>query len=257
MPLAVVLGLFVAACGSGGRRSGRDDGAFVARSVVVGGLRHDYQVFVPHGAGPGSPVILFLHGSGERGSDNQRQIEAGLGPHVRAHAADFPAITVFPQSPEGSSWEGEVADAALAALDDTLAAIGGDRRRIYLTGLSRGGYGVWEIALAHPDRFAALVPICGGLRPPPGRTDLMVGGVRAPDLYVEAAERLRAIPTWIFHGARDEVVPPEGSRRMAAAMRAAGADVRYTEYPQATHNAWDPAYAEPGLWSWLFAQRRP
>jgi predicted peptidase len=252
----VLFALLVAACGSGGRPPDRASGAFVARSVLVDGRRHDYQVFVPSDVGPASPVILFLHGSGERGSDNRRQIEVGLGPHALAHAADFPAIAVFPQAPEESGWYGEVADAAMAALDDTLAAVGGDRKRVYLTGLSRGGYGVWEIAQRHPDRFAALVPICGGLYHGPRETDSPATSGAEPDPYAAAAARLRAIPTWIFHGARDDIVSPDESRRMAAALRAAGADVHYTEYPDANHNSWDRAYAEPTLWTWLFAHRR-
>ena len=245
--------------GGGGSNGGGGTlaGTFVTRAVEVNGQRHAYKVYVPVGVGPASPVILFLHGSGERGNDNMRQVEVGLGPHIRAHP-DFPAIAIFPQSPPERSWDGDVATAALAALDATLAELGGDADRVYLTGLSRGGYGVWEMAFASPDRFAALVPICSGVRPPaPGRTDLQVTAVAAAaDPYAELAARLRGVPIWIFHGALDDLVPPAESRRMAAALRAAGGDVRFTEFPHANHNSWDPAYAEPELWTWLFAQRR-
>lgn len=231
---------------------------FVARSQRDALGLHRYQVFVPARADRDAmPVILFLHGSGERGDDGDKQTAVGLGPHVRARADDFPALVVFPQAPADSEWTGAVADRAFAALDAALREFGGDPARVYLTGLSRGGYGTWELALSQPDRFAALVPVCGGITAPPQRPDLAVDAVLdGADPFAEAATRLRHVPTWIFHGARDDLVPPEQSRRMAAALREAGADVRYTEIPDANHNAWDPAYAHAPLWDWLFAQRR-
>ncbi|UNK43278.1 prolyl oligopeptidase family serine peptidase [Luteimonas sp. S4-F44] len=236
-------------------------GRFVRRAVEVGGRHYAYQVFVPAAAVPRPlPVVLFLHGSGERGSDGDRQTRSGLGPYVRTHAADFPALVVFPQSPEGTSWEGDVASMALAALDAATTEFDGDPRRTSLTGMSRGGYGTWSLALRAPERFAALVPVCGGITPPGTRPDLnslQVESTRdAPDPFDAAAQRLRDIPSWLFHGARDDVVPPEQSRRMYAALQRVGADVRYTEFPEANHNSWDAAYATPALWDWLFAQRR-
>ena len=271
MPVMVALSLLLAGCAHARRSSDGGpgqpsadqvpapaaEGRFVVRAVEVGGARHAYQVYVPAGVGPASPVILFLHGSGERGDDNRRQVEVGLGPHIRAHP-DFPAIAVFPQSPEGRSWDGDVAAAALAALDASMKELGGDPRRVYLTGLSRGGYGAWEMAFASPERFAALVPICAGVRPPRPGADLQVSAVASEaDPYAALAARLRAVPTWIFHGALDDLVPPEESRRMADALRAAGGDVKLTVFPAANHNSWSPAYADPGLWTWLFAQARP
>lgn len=236
-------------------------GGFVRREVMSNGRRHAYQVFVPSSAQPRPlPVVLFLHGSGERGDDGEKQTQAGLGPYVRAHAADFPALVVFPQSPEGESWEGDTATMALAALDAATAEFDGDRDRTSLTGMSRGGYGTWSLALRETARFAALVPVCGGITAPGTRPDLdslYVGATHdAADPFAEAARRLRGIPSWIFHGALDDVVPPEQSRRMHAALRDAGADVRYTEFPDANHNSWDAAYRTEALWQWLFAQRR-
>jgi predicted peptidase len=125
--------------------------------------------------------------------------------------------------------------------------------------MSMGGYGTWEFALREPHRFAALVPVCGGIEGPERRPTLQVTPVAgATDPFAETARRLRDVPVWIFHGARDDVVPPEQSQRMAAALQAAGAArVRYTEFPDANHNSWDPAYSQtPELWPWLFAQRR-
>jgi predicted peptidase len=118
-----------------------------------------------------------------------------------------------------------------------------------------GGYGTWELALLQPRRFAALVPICGALLPPRDERDLYVtplAGVADP--YATLAVQLRHVPTWIFHGAMDDLVPPTDDRRTHAALKAVGADVRYTEFPDANHNSWDPAYALPELWAWLFVQ---
>ncbi|MCA0395356.1 MAG: prolyl oligopeptidase family serine peptidase [Proteobacteria bacterium] len=234
-------------------------GAFYEREVVVGGVAARYQVFVPSRASGGDrpPVILFLHGSGERGDDNRRQVEVGLGPYVRAHRETFPAIVVFPQAPRDREWS-QVADVSFAQLDAATAEFGGDPSRTYLTGLSMGGFGVWDYALRQSYRFAALVPVCGGLVMP-RRPSMDVAAVAGEaDPYAAAAARLHDIPTWIFHGAKDDVVPPEYSRRMEAALLAAGAhDARYTEFPNANHNSWDPAYSHtPELWPWLFAQQR-
>jgi predicted peptidase len=241
-------------------------GAFVGRSVTVDGAAYRYQVFVParnarRGAAPTipRPIILFLHGTGERGSDGDKPTRVGLGPYIRAHADTFPAIAVFPQAPDGRDWNDVAAEIAFAALDAATEEFGGDRDRSYLTGLSMGGYGTWELALMQPQRFAALAPVCGGLTAPRAERDLSVGPLRdAVDKPAALAQRLKHLPIWIFHGAKDDVVPPGESRAVYAAFRAAGAaDVRYTEFPEANHNSWDPAYAQtPALWTWLFAQRR-
>lgn len=236
-------------------------GRFVSRELALNGQTYQYQVFVPSRLAKGkTPVILFLHGSGERGSDGEKQTQAGLGPYLRAHAEEFPAIVVFPQSPDNRSWDGDVAQMAFAVLDAATDEFSGDPDRVYLTGMSRGGYGTFELAILQPRRFAALAPVCGGITPPgtrPDLDDLQVSSVAShPDPFVEAARQLRHIPTWMFHGAKDDVVPPAQSRRMYAAMKATGADVRYTEFPEAGHNAWDSAYRSPELWTWLFAQHR-
>lgn len=234
-----------------------DDNMFEARSVVNEGRVVNYRVFVP--ATPSDdlrPVVLFLHGSGERGTDNIAQTRSGLGPVLRARRA-FPAIAVFPQAPPETNWTGAIARDAVAALDDAIRVHGGDPARVYVTGMSRGGYGVWELALAYPDRFAALVPVCGGLENPDNYDDLYVVPLHLePDPYAELARRIGDTPVWLFHGARDDLVPPENSRRIVAAMQAAGLSPRYTEFPDANHNSWDPAYASDALWEWLFKQRR-
>ncbi|GAB3103981.1 carboxylesterase family protein [Lysobacter terrae] len=235
-------------------------GTFVERELVFQGTAHRYQVFVPStsAAGRTPPVILFLHGTGERGSDGEKPVRVGLGPHVLAHRADFPAIVVFPQAPDDRDWNGDTATMALAMLDRATDEFHGDRDRVYLTGLSMGGYGTWELALREPHRFAALVPICGALLPPrEERTTLFVTPLAgSADPYGTLAKALHHIPMWIFHGAKDDLVPPDDDRRTYAALKAAGGDVRYTEFPDANHNAWDPTYATSELWPWLFAQRR-
>lgn len=239
-------------------------GAFVERSVTVDGAAYRYQVFVParaaHSGASTSlvPTILFLHGTGERGSDGDKPTRVGLGPYIRAHADTFPAIAVFPQAPDGRDWNGIAAEIAFAALDAATEEFGGDRDRSYLTGLSMGGYGTWELALMQPQRFAALAPVCGGLTAPREERDLVVTPLRGEaDPPAALAKRLKHVPVWIFHGAKDDVVPPRESREISIALKAIGADARYTEFPDANHNSWDPAYSQtPELWSWLFAQRR-
>ncbi len=186
------------------------------------------------------PVILFLHGSGERGDDLMRVLDYGL-PQCLSENLALPALVAAPQCPLQSDWTLQD-DALLALLNELCATYAVDQRRIYLTGLSMGGRGAWRLAASNPERFAALVPICG----------------RRPD-GVRSAETMRLlcdIPTWVFHGAQDQVVPVEEGDAMVAALRACGADVRYTRYPDVGHNAWTPAYAEPELYTWLFDQQR-
>jgi predicted peptidase len=202
-----------------------------------------YLLWLPtnydHGGQPW-PLIVFLHGSGERGDDLERVKAYGL-PQRLAQGFDLPAIVVAPQCPLPSDWT-LLDDALLALLDELCATYAVDRRRIYLTGLSMGGRGVWRLAASNPERFAALVPICG----------------RRPD-GVRSAETLRPLcdlPIWVFHGAQDQVVPVKESDAMVAALRACGANVRYTIYPDVGHNAWTPAYAELELYTWLFDQQR-
>jgi predicted peptidase len=257
--LAVVtLALALGACATTPREA--PPGRFVERSVVVDGATHRYQVFVPsrQAGGKHPAAVLFLHGSGERGTDNQRQVDVGLGPFVREHAASFPAIVVFPQSPDGTSWTGTQARVALAALDASLDEFNGDEDRIVLTGMSRGGYGVFELAIMEPRRFAALVPVCGGITQPPAlKEHLQVESVAlAPDPFLAAAQKLQKLPVWAFHGGKDDVVTPDQSRHMVEARRGVGGNVRYTEFAELGHNAWDAAYATPGLWTWAFAQTR-
>jgi predicted peptidase len=161
----------------------------------------------------------------------------------------------MPQAPPDSIWRGAVAEAAVAALEAAVKEFRGDRRRIYLIGLSMGAYGAWTMGLKRPRMFAAIVAVCGGLLPPAHFTELEVE-LRESDRYAELARRLAHIPVWLFHGALDSLVPPVESRRIHAAFHNAGAKSNYTEYPDVGHESWDPAFADPMLWQWLFRQRR-
>lgn len=254
----IPMSLLLSACAATPQRPAT--GTFVERELALDGASHRYQIFVPSAKAVDkrAPVILFLHGSGERGSDNVKPTMVGLGPHVRVHARDFPAIVVFPQAAADTGWTGDNVSMAMAMLDAATREFGGDPERTYLTGLSMGGYGTWEFALQQPQRFAALVPVCGGITGPGQRPTLRVDAIAgAADPFAQTAQALRAIPIWIFHGAKDDLVLPEQSRSMAAALKAANAaDARYTEFPDANHNAWDPAYATSELWTWMFAQHR-
>ncbi len=264
--LSAKLGFALIACsvalyaGCASMRDKTEAGRFVERSVRVDGADYRYRAFVPAARFRRSlaPTILFLHGTGERGRDGEKPTLVGLGPYVRAHADTFPAIAVFPQAPDGQDWNGLAAKIAFAALDDASRTYGGDPQRSYLTGLSMGGYGTWELALMQPQRFAALVPVCGGLSAPRAERDLFVTLLRdEADKPAALAQRLHHVPTWIFHGSKDDVVPPLESRAVFAALKAAKGDVRYTEFPDANHNSWDPAYSQtPALWEWVFEQRR-
>jgi len=225
---------------------------FLPRTATVEAVTYGYQVYVPSGftSDRSWPVILFLHGADEGGSDGVRQTRVGLGPALRRYPERFPAVVVFPQSPRGHPWRGPSADLALRALEQTMHEFKGDPERLYLTGISMGGYGTWRLALQDPHRFVALVPICGGLDSPAKR------GASAREPFLEAARQLRHLPTWVFHGEEDNIIPVSESRVMVRALQEVGAPVRYTEYPGVEHDSWDPAYAAPELATWLLSQRR-
>ena len=238
------------------------DTGFLNRSVVVEGADYAYQVYVPRGYRPSeaSPLILALHGGGERGGDGQLQTEVGLGRALRRHADRYPAIVVFPQTPLMETWQDLGARVAVAALDKALLEFSVDRSRVYLTGLSMGGNGSWYLAYRHADRFAAAVVVCGWISERRNAAGTAYPGIApssAPDALADVARRVSSLPIWLLHGSADQVVPVEESRRMYAALKAVDADVQYTELPGIGHNAWDPAYDLPELPAWLFKQRRP
>ncbi|HLZ46682.1 MAG TPA: PHB depolymerase family esterase [Gemmatimonadales bacterium] len=232
---------------------------FLDRNVTVAGKSYHYQVYVPadYASKPNWPAILFLHGAGERGSDGLLQTNVGIGAAIRQNASRYPAIVVFPQAPLDSQWVGTPADMAVAALQQTLREFHVDPSRVYLTGLSMGGHGTWYVAYRHPELFAAIVPICGWVRDFPmfrGSAPVVPGD--SATVMTNLAQRLGKVPIWIFHGEVDQVVNVNGSREPAAALKAAGADVRYSELLGMNHNSWDAAYGSDEFVHWLFAQQR-
>jgi predicted peptidase len=260
LPGARGLGTLVAAVGAGlvSTTRSQEPTGFLNRTIAVDGVTHRYQVYVPaeYSRAGRWPVILFLHGSGERGTDGLLQTSTGLGDGIRRHAERWPVIAVFPQAPPAHRWHGKVAHLALATLDRTLREFSTDADRVYLVGLSAGGNGVWNLAYRYPERFAALVAVCGWVKPTPERQEaILPPDGRAP--YPVVAGRIRSLPTWIWHGADDSVVSVGESRRMAEALRSAGAEVVYTELAGVGHEAWTPAFDSPGLPRWLLAQVRP
>lgn len=181
------------------------------------------------------PLLLFLHGAGERGSDLELLKRHGI-PKLLEKADDFPCITVSPQCPLDSYWPLD-AEALNGLLEEIIKNYPVDEERIYLTGLSMGGYGTWQLALTYPHRFAAIAPICGG-------------GIH------HIASFIKHIPVWTFHGAKDEVVPISKTEEMVEALRSCGGDVQFTVYPEAGHDSWTQAYEQSGLIDWLLKQRR-
>lgn len=177
------------------------------------------------------PVLVFLHGSGERGT-NLELVQKHGPPKLTGREA-LPFIVVSPQCPRETRWSDPAVFRLLQGmLDDVLRKFSADAERVYLTGLSMGGQGTWYWAAQEPYRFAAIIPICGRAEPSWG-------------------ERLAHLPTWVFHGAKDPAVNISESEKIVAAIRAAGGDPRFTVYPEAKHDSWTETYANPEIYAWL------
>lgn len=247
--LAVAAGTAASAAG-GAEAAGPPpaaDAGFILREVEVAGSPRRFAVHVPPDYDPARPwpCVVFLHGSGECGDDGEKQTRVGLLPAVLARPERWPCFVVLPQKPrQDEEWEEHEAPllAALAAVEREFRI---DADRVALTGLSQGGHGVWTIGARNPHRFSCLAPVCGYGRP---RT---------------IAPRVAHLPVWAFHGLKDDVVDPEESRRIVAAIQKERqqrgldpAGVRLTLYPDANHNSWDPAYGEPELPGWLLGHKR-
>lgn len=237
----------------------RAETGFLDRSVVIGTQTYPYQVYLPsdYSTRTDWPVILFLHGAGEGGRDGLLQTSVGLPAALRQNSKRFPALVVIPQMPLDSQWVGQPAEAAFAALTNTLSEFKVDRQRVYLTGLSRGGHGTWYLAYRHPEIFAAIAPVCGWVteRPDSRGSVTVIPPGDGPE-FPALVKRLGKLPIWIFHGEMDPTVPVRYSREPADALKAASANVRYTEYLGLGHNVWDATYASDEFLKWLFTQRR-
>ena len=206
-------------------------------------LATDYLLFLPHGydatATNRCPLILFLHGAGERGTNLWLVAKHGP-PKIVTLETNFPFIVVSPQCPAGKIWSN---DLLLALLDDVENKFAVDLHRVYLTGISMGGFGTWSLGLSHPERFAAIAPICGG------------GELITPLLADKS--QLITLPVWAFHGAKDPVVPLEESERMVKLLKKYGVhEVKFTIYPEAQHDCWTETYANPELFAWFLQHAR-
>ncbi len=223
-----------------------------ARDVAI-----RYMLFVPkdyHAHGQKWPLMLFLHGLGECGNDDLSRVKIHGPAKIVDSRPDFPFVVVTPQSPpppgykEGNKYtdkqlhamvdEAWKPEQLIKLLDHVESKLNIDRQRIYVTGLSMGGYGTWRLAAAYPDRFAAAVPICGGGKPE------------------KLAHALTRVPIWAFHGAKDTTVPLKEGQQMVDAVQRAGGDVRFTVYPEATHDSWTATYNNQQVYDWLLAHRR-
>ena len=217
------------------------------------GAEHKYVLFVPHNykKGEPTPTILFLHGAGEtkpkEGSKPKTTpkmpVQVGLGPAIKKREKTFPFLTIIPQAPvRGWQAGGQSANMALGILEAVEKEYSVDPKRTYLTGLSMGGYGTWSLAAALPDKWAAIAPVCGG--------------VRDSTAVEETARKIKDIPCWCFHGDQDPAVPVDKSREMISALKKAGGSPKYTEYPGVAHNSWDRAYGTDELYEWLLKQSK-
>lgn len=207
----------------------------------------------PYNADRKYPLVIFLHGAGERGSDNTAQLKHGMADFCKTKWRDkYPCYVVAPQCPESEKWvdvdwsapgndmPAKTSDSMqlVFELTDTMikdSAV--NENRVYITGLSMGGYGTWDALARRPGLFAAAMPICGGGDP-------------------KTASRFANVPLWCFHGDKDEAVPVERSREMIDALKAAGGMPKYTEYEGVGHNSWAQTYADPAAIEWLFTQLR-
>ncbi|MBG1244248.1 prolyl oligopeptidase family serine peptidase [Nostoc sp. NZL] len=179
------------------------------------------------------PTILFLHGAGERGSNLDNVKRHGVAKIVEQQP-DFPFIVISPQCPQGEYWNVKRLG---TLLDEVIASYRVEPNRVYLTGLSMGGYGTWHLAAVQPERFAAIAPICGGGNP-------------------QAARKLKNLPVWAFHGAKDNVVPLSESEIMVSALKACDGNVKFTVYPEANHDSWTQTYNNPELYEWFLRHQR-
>lgn len=240
--LSVLGNVLANAVSAGGKKQGNIE----SRTVRVDAADFNYQVYIPPNVAEEKlPVMIFLHGIRERGNGGLVPTTGAAGAVVRHYFAQVPAIVLLPQCRPGSYWSDPVMEQmVMNALRQTVEEFGADERRIYLIGVSMGGYGVWHFAFNHPTRFAALVSVCGG------------SSILAGDRFAALAERIGATPAWLFHGADDRVVPVGESRQIVKALEANGGNVKYNEYENVGHNVWFNVLGEKDLLPWLLAQKR-
>lgn len=241
-PLVAIILTVVAAVPRG--QSRQTDTGFLDRNVVLDGVIHRFQVYAPAEYTPDKawPVLVDLHGNGAQGDDGIRQTAHFLADQIRLNRSRFSLIAVFPQAARGTTWDSPAMQAmVIAEIDKTLTEFHGDPRRLYLSGFSMGGAGVYQIAARWPERFAALVAIAGFV----------------PTDHGDLVTRIRHIPLRIVHGASDERVSVDGARQLAAELKRAGAPAEYVEYPDTRHGPTaEKTYADASVIEWLLSQRR-
>ncbi len=199
---------------------------------------YNYLLHLPADYGKGKkkwPLMLFLHGAGERG-DDVKVLEVHGPPKLAAQGKDLPFIIVSPQCPTGQWWTART-ESLMALVDEMIARYNVDETRVYVTGLSMGGFGTWQLASQYPDRFAAAIPICGG-----GNAFL--------------ARTLKTVPIWAFHGGKDSVVPLSGSETLVEAVNKEGGDAKLTVYPEAGHDSWTVTYENDEIYKWLLSHHK-
>jgi len=214
----------------GGKQTGQILQKEITKTVQIG-----YLFYLPenYNSSEKFPLVLFLHGAGERGADLEK-VKVHGPPKLIENGKNFPFIVVSPQCPENQWWSLEVLDALLNDITDNYNV---DENRIYVTGLSMGGFGTWDLSIKYPNRFAAIAPICGG-----GNSRL--AGV------------LKDLPVWVFHGAKDNVVPLKSSQDMVDELEKANGNVKFTIYPEAGHDSWTETYDNPELYEWILKHKR-
>lgn len=235
---------------------------FEARKILINGDGYTYQLHKPHGfdAEKKYPVVLFLHGAGERGRDGVKQLGVGMGSAIREGHINEEAIFVFPQCPERQWWSDilceEIASLSLSQTENEFKI---DKDRIYLTGVSMGGFGTWFMASKYPNKFAAMAPIAARLTPAYGYEvpyGFVTHGVEKSEVASALSGSIGEIPVWIVHGEKDHIVPVENSRDIYKALKRRGHQVVYEELMGVKHNSWEFAYEDSGLIEWMFGQKK-
>jgi len=243
--LAVILAALGAGCASAGKRcrslTGQTHRLFKGTTESGRPVKMPYLLYLPTGYEESTqrwPLMLFLHGAGERGDDLEKVKTHGPPKLIAREGKEFPFLIVSPQCPQDGWWSDEAQIEMLdALLDHILSRYRIDHNRIYVTGLSMGGFGTWGLAVRYPNRFAAIAPICGGGDP-------------------RGASRISHLPVWAFHGAKDKVVSLEKSQEMVAALKKTGSNVKFTIYPEGGHDSWTKTYNNPELYTWFLEHPR-
>lgn len=238
----IAFGLIISSCGTvkeiiNENLTGQQKKTF--KKEIVSTIELDYLLYLPQDyfSKQDWPLMIFLHGAGERGADLKKVIVHGP-PKIVENKKDFPFVLVSPQCPENEWWTNKLQTESLIHLiDQIIQDYNVDPKRVYLTGLSMGGYATWNLASLYPEKFAAIAPICGG------------GDVKY-------ASVLKDIPIWVFHGAKDQVVPISSSQEMVDAIKLQGGNIQFTIYPEANHDSWTETYNNPELYKWFLSNSK-